>query len=174
MATARRSLEEEVFGAPCPGPPGTTVLRSHWNYIIKPYGTRKARMCSDGSKRAAQELRFAQMGADCTNAYAKSPSPTQPTFVRIDDAYADWYRSRHGKEVDRSLVLPVLKALQGHPEAGALWEKHINKILDDLDIVYTTHERSIYRGKIEGKILLLYDKSTTSLSLAPTLLWRKV
>jgi hypothetical protein len=28
----------------------------------------------------------------------------------------------------------VLEALQGHPEAGALWEKHINKILDDLDL----------------------------------------
>jgi hypothetical protein len=98
---------------------------------------------------------FVVMGADCTNAYANSPSPTQATYVRIDDAYADWYRSRHGKEVDRSLVLPVLKALQGHPEAGALWEKHINKILEDLDIVYTTHERSIYRGKIDGKVVLL-------------------
>jgi hypothetical protein len=51
--------------------------------------------------------------------------------------------------------LPVLKALQGHPKAGALWEKHINKILNDPDIVYTTHERSIYRGKIDGKIVLL-------------------
>jgi hypothetical protein len=41
--------------------------------------------------------------------------------------------------------------LQGHPETGAL----ISKILDDLDIVYTTHERSIYRGKIGGKVVLL-------------------
>jgi hypothetical protein len=62
---------------------------------------------------------FVVMGADCTNAYSNSPSPTQAIYVRIDDAYADWYRSRHEKEVDRSLVLPVLKALQGHPEAGA-------------------------------------------------------
>jgi hypothetical protein len=66
----------------------------------------------------------------------------------------------------------VLKALQWHPEAGALWEKHINKILDDLDIVYTTHERSIYRGTID--IVFYADKSTTSLSLAPNLPWRKV
>ena len=54
------------------------------------------------------------MGADCTYAYANPPSPTQLTYVRIDDAYADWYRARLGKEVDHSLV-------QGHPEAGALW-----------------------------------------------------
>jgi hypothetical protein len=33
--------------------------------------------------------------------------------------------------------------------------KHINKILDDFDIVYTTHERSIYRGKIDGKVVPL-------------------
>jgi hypothetical protein len=32
---------------------------------------------------------------------------------------------------------------------------HINKILDDLDIVYTTHERSIYRGTIDGKVVPL-------------------
>jgi hypothetical protein len=52
-------------------------------------------------------------------------------------------------------VLPVLKALQGHPEAGGMGEKHINKILDDFDIVYTAHERSIYRGTIDGKVVLL-------------------
>jgi hypothetical protein len=73
----------------------------------------------------------------------------------IDDAYTDWYRSRHGKEADRSLVLPVLKASKEHPDAGALWEKYINKILDDLDIVYTTRERSIYRCTIDGKVVLL-------------------
>jgi hypothetical protein len=98
---------------------------------------------------------FVVMGADCTNAYTNSPSPSQATYVQIDDAYTNWYRSRHTKEVDRSLVLPVLKALQGHPEAGALWEKYINKILDDIDIVYTTHEQTMYRGNIDGKVVFL-------------------
>jgi hypothetical protein len=76
---------------------------------------------------------FVVTSANCTNAYANSPSPTQATYVRN----ADWYCYRHGKEVDRSSVLPVLKTLQGHSEAGALWEKHIKKILDYLDVVYT-------------------------------------
>jgi hypothetical protein len=49
----------------------------------------------------------------------------------------------------------VLEALQRHPEAGAMWEKYINEILDDLDIVYTKHERGIYRGTIDGKVVLL-------------------
>jgi hypothetical protein len=192
--------KQEVYGVPCPAPPGATVLRSHWNYIIKPCGTRRARVCCDGSKRAAPELRFTQtyascidqpcmrlffalsaamgfvvMGADCTNAYANSLSPTQATYVRIDDAYADWNCSRHGKEVDRSLVLPVLKASQGHPEAGALWEKHINKILDDLDIVYTTHTSEVSTEvRSAERSSFCAGKSTTSLSLVPILPWPKV
>jgi hypothetical protein len=36
---------------------------------------------------------------------------------------------------------------------------HINKILDDLDIVYATYERSIYRGTIGGKVVLLCRQS---------------
>jgi hypothetical protein len=60
------------------------------------------------------------MGADCTNAYSNAPLPTKLTYVRIDDTCVDWCRSRHGSEVDCSLVLPVLKALQGHPEDSAL------------------------------------------------------
>jgi hypothetical protein len=166
---------------------------------MKPCGPRKARMCCDGSKCAAPELPFAQtyascidqpcmrlffalsaamgfvvMGADCTNAYTNSPSPTQATYVRIDDAHANWYRSRHGKEVDRSLVLPVLKALQGHPEAGALWGKHINKILDDLlSSAPHTSEVSIEARSTERSSFCA-DKSTTSLSLVPIHLWRKV
>jgi hypothetical protein len=92
------------------------------------------------------------MGVYRTNAYTDAVSPTQPTYVQIEDA------SRHGKEVENSLVLPVVKVLQGYHNAGALWDKHINKILDHLDIVYTKHERS---------------KTTIPLSLDPTLLWPK-
>jgi hypothetical protein len=29
---------------------------------------------------------------DATNAYANSPPPDQPTFVYIDEQYADWYK----------------------------------------------------------------------------------
>jgi hypothetical protein len=111
---------------------------------------------------------FVVMGADCTNAYANTPWPTQPTHVRIDDAYTYWYHSRYGKEIDRSLVLLVLKALQENPEAVTLWKKRINKILDDLDIVCTTHERSIYRGPIDEKVVLLC-RQVDGIKLAPSI-----
>ena len=63
-------------------------------------------------------LGYRVYGSDDTDAYAHSPPPKHPTFVSIDDAFADWYKSRFGKEIDRSLVLPVQHALQGHPESG--------------------------------------------------------
>jgi hypothetical protein len=96
------------------------------------------------------------MGADCTNECDETPSLGQPTDVRIDDAYVDRNHSCHGKEVDHSFLLLVLKALEGYLEAGALWEKRINKILNDLNIVHTTHERSIFQGKIDRKVVLLW------------------
>ena len=44
------------------------------------------------------------------------------------------------------MVLPVLKAIQGHPESGRLWEEHINKILfsPELNFTTTTHDHCIY------------------------------
>jgi hypothetical protein len=98
---------------------------------------------------------FVVMGAGCTNAYANSPSPTQATYVRTDDAYADWnrYHSRHGKEVACSLVFPVQKAVQGHPHCG----KSTSTRFSTTSISCTRHtsERDVYLGKIDGKLVLL-------------------
>ena len=71
---------------------------------------------------------------DATDAYAHSPPPATPTSVAIDDAYAEWYETRFNKKIDRSYVLPVLHALQGHPESGRLWEEHITSILTSPDL----------------------------------------
>lgn len=172
-----------MYGAPTDAPPGAIVLRQHWQYHIKRDGTRRARNCCDGSPRAAPVLhRFAQtysscveqpiqrlffavaaevgyqvFGGDAKDAYAHSPPPERPTFVRIDDAYADWYRWRFGTDVDRSKVLPVLHALQGHPESGRLWEEHISAILCSKPFNFrpTTHDRNIYRGDFEGQPIFL-------------------
>ena len=78
-------------------------------------------------------------------------------FVQIDDAWADWYEHTFGVKVNRNLVLPVLHALQGHPESGRLWEEHINKILADpyLNFKSTTHDKCIYQTTFEGHTVLL-------------------
>ena len=148
-------------------------MRPHWQYHIKRDGTRRSRNCCDGSPRSApqlhgvtstyslcveqpiQRLFFALMstlkgykiyGGDAKDAFAHSPPPTIPTFVSIDDAYAEWYKWKYNVDLDRSKVLPVLHALQGHPESGKLWEKYINSFLtsDELGFKPTTHDRTIY------------------------------
>jgi len=97
-------------------------------------------------------------GGDAQDACAHSPPPETPTFVSIDDEHADWYGHRFKKKLDRFLVLPVLHALQGHPESGKLWEKHITAILRSPQFGFksTTHDLSTYSTTFEGtKILLL-------------------
>ena len=98
---------------------------------------------------------FTSLKVDATNAYANSPPPEQPTFVYIDDQYADWYAARHNVVVHRSMVLPVQHALQGHPESGALWEKFVNKVLTRHGFTSTTHERSLYQGVYAGHRMLI-------------------
>jgi hypothetical protein len=49
---------------------------------------------------------------DCTNAYANAPLPNIPTFVCIDDAYANWYHKKYGIKLDCTMVLQALHALQ--------------------------------------------------------------
>jgi hypothetical protein len=54
--------------------------------------------------------------AGTTNAFQQSPPPTTQCYPAIDDEC-------FGKTIDRRThVIPLQKALQGHPEAGALWE----------------------------------------------------
>ena len=52
-------------------------------------------------------------------------------------------------------VVPLHKALQGHPEAGALWECMIVGILEGLGFHSTTHECNLYRGEINGELVLV-------------------
>ena len=130
-----------MYGTPINRPKNAIVLRPHWQYHIKRCGTRRARQCCDGSKRAAPmlhalastysscvehpiqrlffaiaaELNLRIYGGDAKDAYAHSPGPSIPTYVSIDDQYSDWYTYRHNKSIDRRKVLPVLKAFQGHP-----------------------------------------------------------
>ena len=55
-------------------------------------------------------------------------------------------------------MLPVLCALQGHPESSKLWEQHINNILmgPTFNFKHTTHDHTIYQTTFKGnKVLLL-------------------
>jgi hypothetical protein len=104
--------------------------------------------------------------ADTTNAYQQSPPPMTKCFLCIDDAYRSWHRKRFGTDIDPdTYVIPLECALQGHPEAGALWEKMIVSILegDELKFKSTTHELNLYRGTSMVNLSSFAAKLTTSL-----------
>ena len=170
-----------MYGEPVPPPHRAILLRAKWNYRVKSSGKRRSRQCCDGSLRAAPYLHslgntFAScmehpvfrlfialsaglnlkvFGGDAKDAFAHSPGPSTATFLRIDDAFAEWYEAKMGKPIDRSLVLPIQRALQGHPEAARLWEEHINGISSELGFKSTTHDKTIYTAQIDGKLVLL-------------------
>ena len=78
--------------------------------------------------------------------------------MMIDNQYYEWYLHCFGKKLDKARVLPVLRALQGHPESGKLWEQHINNILmsPTFNYKHTTHDHTIYQTIFkDNKVLLL-------------------
>jgi len=75
--------------------------------------------------------------------------------MKLDDAFCDWYLERMGVLLDKDLVLPVLCALQGHPEAARLWEEHISATLQEVRFCSATHEKNIHMGKFCGKKVML-------------------
>jgi hypothetical protein len=184
--------KQEMYGAPVPAPKDSIVLCQHWNYSIKSNGTRKARNCCDGSPRAAPQLKlantysscieqpcmrlyfslfafegFTSLMVDATNAYANSPPPNQPTFVVIDEQYADWYLRRHGRVVSKDMVLPVQHALHGHPKSGALWEKFVNAVIARHGFNRQRTNEAFTRALMKGTACSSVDRLTIWLLAAP-------
>jgi len=95
--------------------------------------------------------------ADTSNAFQQSLPPTEQCYLQIDEAYQSWYRKHYNMDIDPTMhVVPLNKALQGHPEAGALWERMIVGILkDELGFRSTTHECNLYCSEIDGKLVLV-------------------
>jgi hypothetical protein len=52
--------------------------------------------------------------------------------------------------LDRDLFLPVLHALQGHPDAGSIWADMIVVILESMEFKKTCHEPCLYAGFFKG------------------------
>jgi hypothetical protein len=51
-------------------------------------------------------------------------------------------------------MIPILSAMQGHPESPRLWEKHADAILQELGLTPMTHEPCLYSGIIDGKCII--------------------
>ena len=70
------------------------------------------------------------MLADASNAFAEADAPKIPLYVRIDTPFREWWTEVKGCDpIPLGFVLPILKALQGHPESSWSWAILIDKIL---------------------------------------------
>ena len=93
---------------------------------------------------------------DTKNVYQQSPPPSKLCYLEINDAYCSWYQKCFGCDIDpRMHVIPLGCAIQGHPEAGVLWEWMLVGILEKNGFQSTTHECNLYCGEIDGKLVLV-------------------
>ncbi len=98
-------------------------------------------------------------GADVSNAFAEAPPSKQGFFIYPNRAFHDWWVNKKGKPpILEGHVIPVLGAMQGHPESPRLWEKHINWILQDIGLMLTIHEPCINSGLILSKQVLFMQQ----------------
>jgi hypothetical protein len=95
---------------------------------------------------------FVVKGADTSNTFAEVDTPKIPLYVRPNDQYQEWCHEKMKRDpIPRGYVLPVHKALQGHPEAPRAWATLIDTILrTKLNFKPTTHEPCLYHGTYKG------------------------
>jgi hypothetical protein len=166
-----------MFGNPVEVDSDAAVFRTVWTYAIKALdGRYKARCTCDGSPRSGQarilDETYANcvdqtgarifysvaaaenlliLGADVSNAFAEAPPPKQGFYIIPDKAFLDWWINHKKRSpIPHGFVIPILSAMQGHPESPRLWEKHADAILREIGLKPTHHEPCLYTGNIHG------------------------
>jgi hypothetical protein len=149
-----------MLGTPCPLPTGSSWFNIVWQYDIKQDGRKKARATCDGSTRGnvvrvldytyagtpdhiGQRVFFATCaaenlviyGSDASNAFAEASPPKQGINLHADRSFREWWVWKGRSPLPDGYVVPLQSAMQGHPEAPRLWERHIDKILQSIGLV---------------------------------------
>jgi hypothetical protein len=163
-----------MFGDPTKVDSEAAVFCTVWIYAIKALdGWYKARCTCDGSPHSGQarvlnkiyatcvdqtgarifySIVVAEclliLGADVSNAFAKAPPPKQGFYIIPDLDW--WVNHKKCPPIPNGHVIPILSAMQGHPESPRLWEKHADAILQEIGLTPTTHEPCLYTGVING------------------------
>lgn len=173
--------KQKMFGEPVAPPDLAAVFNLVWTYVVKELDKRKKARCTcDGSTRAGQvrvlDHTYANcvdqtgsrlfygisaaenkmvFGADVSNAFGEAPPPKQGFYIRPDKAFREWWKSKGRPPIPDGHVIPILAAMQGHPEAPRLWERHADKIIRMFSLTPTTHEPCLYSGIVNGERVLL-------------------
>jgi hypothetical protein len=94
-------------------------------------------------------------GANVSNTFAEAPPPRQGFSVRPDRAFHEWWVNHKKRPpIPDGHVIPILSAMQGHPESPRLWGKHADAILRELGLTQTIHEPCLYSGIINNNRIL--------------------
>jgi hypothetical protein len=98
-------------------------------------------------------------GADVSKAFAEAPPPKQDFYIRQDKAFHEW-RTIHKQRphIPPRHMIPILSAMQGHPESPHLWEKHADAILRELRLTPTVHGPCLYSGVINGNCVIFMQQ----------------
>jgi Reverse transcriptase (RNA-dependent DNA polymerase) len=106
-------------------------------------------------------INYISLGCYISNAFAEAPPPSIPFFMEVDDRFLNWWADCLGNDpIPKGWVIPILRNLQGHPEAPRLWHTHINAILVNvLGFHHRTHEPCLYfkHHPEHGLILILWQ-----------------
>eukprot|EP00956_Cyclotella_meneghiniana_P004202 scaffold5163_cov49-Cyclotella_meneghiniana.AAC.3 len=169
--------EQGMFGKPTEVLDRSQVFHLVWTYNIKDVDKRKKARCAcDGSTRGgkarvldythanciehtASRLFYAIsaaenmliFGADVCNAFSEAPPPKQGFYIQPDRAFREWWTARGFPPMSDTAVIPVMRAMQGHPESSRLWERHMDKIVRKFNFKPTKHEPCLYEGYIDGE-----------------------
>ncbi len=90
-------------------------------------------------------------GADVCNAFSEAPAPKQGFYLQPDRAFCEWWEYQGNPPIPDGYVIPVRRAMQGHPESPRLWEKWCDKMIQQHQFKPTTHEPCLYTGIWKGE-----------------------
>jgi hypothetical protein len=94
-------------------------------------------------------------GADVSNAFAEAPPPKQGFFIHPDHAFNKWWVDHKNRlPIPPGHMIPILSAMQGHPESPRLWEKHADEIFHEIGLTPTMHDPCLYLGTINNHQIL--------------------
>ena len=186
-------MKQGMFGTPVARTHSMSVFHLLRTYTIKAVDNRKkARCVCDGSSRGQVRVldhtyansleqtgarifysvaaveNLVVYGADATNAFGEAGAPKQGFYVYPDAAFRSWWTDHLGNPpIPEGHVIPVNRALQGHPESPRLWEKHIDAILRKLGLTPTIHEPCLYSGIINNERILFMRQCDDFACAAP-------
>ena len=129
--------------------------------LFQEVSSAPAAMASVRATLAIGALRgFRPMMRDAAQAYiqARIDGPGRPaTWVRLPRYMwpATWFDAK-GQPRYKDPVVPLHKALYGHPESGALWEKHLAEILTSLGWSKCDSHPGVWIHDQSGAMLAVY------------------